>query len=501
MAKTVFLNGRNLTFDKIKDILENKLTVKIDPQAIPKIEASRSFVDTVAGENKPYYGINTGFGLLSDKKIDAKDLTQLQTNLLRSHACAVGSPLEPLVVKVLILLRANVLIIGHSGVRVVLIEKLLELFNKDMIPFIPEKGSVGASGDLAPLAHLALTLIGEGYLLHKGQKRLTLELMSDFDFEPIKLCAKEGLSLINGTQVMCAIGYHAVQKANYLTKCADLISSASLDALQGTITPFLSEIHKLRPYPGQKKSAARLRRFLKNDAAMKKHETCPKVQDPYSLRCIPQVHGAAIDIVDHVKTILEIEFNSATDNPLVFPETKKILSGGNFHGQPVAFAMDYLCLACAEIGSISERRIEKLTNPTFSNLPPFLIPDSGLNSGFMIPHVVSASLVSENKTLCHPASIDSIPTSADKEDHVSMGTIAASKCLRVINNTEYVLAIEAIAACQGLDFLTHKPGVGPQSLYNTVRQYVPFIKSDHPLHHHFETIKTLISDQTISNLI
>lgn len=501
--KTLLLNGNQLSINQAIEAVTQTVKLKIDTKCLPYINKSRKFIENIINKAEPVYGVNTGFGLLSNEKIKQKDLNALQENLIRSHAAGVGKPLDPLIVKLIILFKANSLIIGHSAVRPIIIEQLLNLFNQEIIPVVPQKGSVGASGDLAPLAHLSLVLMGEGEAFYRGKRISGSKALKIAGLDPIKLSAKEGLSLINGTQVMTAIGCWAYYLANILADTADVVGATTLDALQGTLAPFDPDIQRVRPHQGQEIVANNFLKLLEEDEIRENHKNDDdRVQDPYSLRCIPQVHGAARDIIDHVKTVLSKEINSVTDNPLVFPEKDKILSGGNFHGQPVAFAMDYLALGCAELGSIAERRIDKLVNPIFNLLPAFLVKNSGLNSGFMIPHVVAASLVSENKILCHPASIDSIPTSADKEDHVSMGTIAARKCIDVIYNVMHVLAIEVIAACQGLDFHKPlKPGIGPQKVYQHVRKKVPFFKKDIFFGPYIEDIKKDIEKGMFASIL
>jgi histidine ammonia-lyase len=414
------------------------------------------------------YGVNTGVGHLADMHISRQDIRKLQVNLLRSHAVGVGEPLAEDITRAMILLRANSLAKGFSGVRPVIIDTLCEMLNRGVHPVIPSQGSVGASGDLAPLSHLALVLIAEGEAVHQGKLMPAAEAMKRADIKPLALEAKESISLINGTQGMLAIGLLVTLQAQILADTADVIGALTLDALKGTDVAFDERIHKARPHPGQSLVAQNLRRMLEGSVIRESHLDCQKVQDAYSLRCMPQVHGAVRDTLTHCRQVFEIEMNSAVDNPLVFPEEKKvgapkravgatipgvIVSGGNFHGQPLAFALDFLAIALSALAGISERRLERLVNPALNEgLPPFLAPGAGLNSGFMMPQVTAAALVGENKVLSHPASVDSITTSGNKEDFVSMGMTAANKLLQVVTNTRNVLAIEALAAAQALDF-------------------------------------------------
>jgi histidine ammonia-lyase len=434
------------------------------------------------------YGVNTGFGDLANVRIDREQLLQLQRRLILSHAAGMGEPLPDPAVRGMLLLRANTLARGHSGVRPELVETLLEMLNHGVLPVVPSRGSVGASGDLAPLAHLALPLLGKGKVRIAAAGTTTEMTAEDglrrAGLAPLELQAKEGLALINGTQAMTALLALAVLDAGRLVRIADLVGALSTDALRGTDTAFDSRIHALRPHPGQKTSAANLWRLLQGSAIRESHRTGDvRVQDPYSVRCMPQVHGAVRDVLADVEAKLLVEMNSVTDNPLVFPaedtRDEMVISGGNFHGEPMAIAADVLAIALTELGSISERRIEKLTNAAFSGLPPFLVREPGLNSGFMIAQVTAAALVSECKGLAHPASVDSIPTSADKEDHVSMGMGAALKLQAVVAHIRRVLAIELVAACQGIDLLRPLASSLPlEALHATLRTRVPVWQED-----------------------
>jgi histidine ammonia-lyase len=475
----VYIDGNSLTLEDIISVAINHAKVKIAPEAHEIIEESRKVIEEIISSGKIVYGVNTGFGALSSVNIPQDQIEILQANLIRSHSCGVGDYFDIPTTRAIMLLRANTLAKGYSGVRISLIESLIELLNNGIHPLVPSKGSVGASGDLAPLAHLSLVLIGEGKAEYKGNILSGSDALKQAGIEPVRLMAKEGLSLINGTQVMCALGVLNLYKAIATGKIADIAGAMSLDAIKGTPRACYPEIHAIRPHPGQIASANNILKLTHDSQIAASHVKCPKVQDPYSIRCIPQVHGASKDTFNYVKTILKTEINAATDNPLVFVETKEVLSAGNFHGQPLALAMDFLTIALAELANISERRIDKLIAPMFSGLPMFLIEKSGLNSGLMITQYTAAALVSENKMYATPNSVDSIPTSCDKEDHVSMGTNAARKVSKVLCNTNYVLAIELLCACQALDFCKPtQPGKGIQSAYNTIRNKVPVITED-----------------------
>ncbi len=497
----LLIDGKSLTIDKLVQVAFNETTrISLTTKSKKQIRASRLFVENrVFKKQDVVYGVNTGFGLLSHVRIANNQLDQLQVNLLRSHAVGVGNPLSIPEVRAAILLRANTLASGFSGVTLELVESLLSLLNKGVHPWIPEKGSVGACGDLAPLAHLALVLIGEGKAYYKNKLMRGDQALKAAGLKPYSLKAKEGLSLINGTQIMTAIGALAWHKANRLAKMADTAAAMTLEALSGSQVPFDNDIHLIRPHKGQLAVAANFRKLLSHSEIMKHHENCGKVQDPYSLRCIPQVHGIVRDTLENTEKVLAIEINSVTDNPLVFKNKNKIVSGGNFHGEYVAIAMDSLAIAIAELANISEQRLQKLINPAFSELPPFLIEDSGLNSGFMIIQVAAASLVSENKVLAHPASVDSIPTSADKEDHVSMGTISARKCREIVDNTWNVIAMEFFTASQGLEFRKPlRPAKALIPLYNIIRSQVSFAKKDRAFHIDIEKISMLMNSGKLS---
>jgi histidine ammonia-lyase len=477
---TIILNGNDLTIKEIEKIIFQKYMVKISDESTPLINKSRQIVEKILSSNEVVYGINTGFGYLKNKVIPSSDIEKLQENLIISHCAGVGELFSPEISKTMMLLRANALIKGFSGIRLEVIQRLLDFINLDITPLVPSQGSVGSSGDLAPLSHMALPLLGKGKVLFKNEIKHTLEVLKENNLEPITLKAKEGLALINGTQAMTAVGCITIIRANKMIDIADGIAAMSVDALKGSKQAFRKELHIIRPHKGQLKSAENLYKLLEDSEIMESHVDCDNVQDAYSLRCTPQVHGAIRDTIEHVEKVLSIEINSVTDNPIVLPETEEVISGGNFHGEPVAIAMDSLSIALSELGNISERRTERLVNPQLSNgLPAFLTPDGGLNSGYMIAQYAAAALVSENKSLAHPASVDSIPTSANQEDHVSMGTIAARKSAQILLNTERVLAIETCCASQGLDF--RKPlntGKGCKHLFEIVREDLTTLKED-----------------------
>ena len=448
----VSIDGASLDLPALESVARGGYRVTLADSARDAVRASRRVVDDAVLRGAVVYGVTTGFGNFADVHIPLDRLRELQLNLLRSHAAGVGAPLEETETRALMLLRANVLAKGFSGIRLETLELLVEMLNRRVHPVVPSQGSVGASGDLAPLAHLALAIVGEGECAFGGRRLPGAEALRAAGLAPLVLEPKEGLALINGTQLMTAVGGLAVAEALRLVRSADVVGALTLDALEGTDVAFDPRIHAARPHPGQAASARNLSRLLAGSGVRESHRDCGRVQDAYSLRCMPQVHGAARDALDYVTRAHVVEMNSATDNPMVFAETGEILSGGNFHGQPVAIAADLLAIASAELGAISERRTERLVNASLSGLPAFLAREGGLHSGLMMAHVTAAALVSESKTLAHPASVDSIPTSAGKEDHVSMGPTAAWKAARVVANTGRVLAVELLAACEALEF-------------------------------------------------
>jgi histidine ammonia-lyase len=472
--------------------------VSLSQDARGGVESARKFVEEIVARKEVVYGINTGFGALSEVTIPSEELRALQLNLVRSHACGVGDPLPEHVVRAMILHRANVLAKGLSGCRPVVIETLIAMLNEGVSPVIPSRGSVGASGDLAPLAHLALVTIGEGEAIFRGERMPGGEAMSRAAIEPLSLEAKEGLALLNGTQAMTAVGGLALVNAGRLALSADVIGALTLEALRGTPVAFDEKIHAARPHAGQQSSARRLRELIVDSEIRESHRdrvADPRVQDAYALRCMPQVHGAARDALAHARGIVEIEINSATDNPLVFTEQREVLSGGNFHGEPISLALDYAAIAVADLGTIAERRVERLVNPMLSGLPAFLSPQPGTNSGMMIAQVTAAALIAENNVLAHPASVFTLPTSANKEDHVSMGMTAALKFAQVVDNVETILAIELLCAAQGLEFLKPlKPGPKLLAVYERVRERVPALQRDAPLAPFIESLKPVVRE-------
>ena len=490
----ITLTGNNLSLQDLADVADGAL-VEFSGEAIAAMEASRGVVDGAVARGEVVYGVNTGFGNFADVRIGAKDLEALQRNLVRSHAAGVGPTLPTLQTRALMVLRANVLAKGFSGARVETAQLLVDCLNRGIHPKVPEQGSVGASGDLAPLAHVALLLIGEGECEVAGARSpmKAADALAAAGLKPVTLGAKEGLALINGTQLMTGIAGLALLEAETLARTADVVAAMTVDALLGTDVAFDPRIHAARPHAGQAASARNLKRLLEGSALRESHRNCGRVQDAYSLRCAPQVHGAARDALAFIRRTIEIEMNSATDNPMVFAEAGVLLSGGNFHGEPVAMAADFLAIAAAEVGGISERRIERLVNPTLSGLPAFLTEDGGLRSGFMMAHVTAAALASENKSLAHPASVDSITTSANKEDHVSMGPIAARQARAVVENVRRILAIEALAAAQAIEF--HRPlktSEPLEAVLDAVRSVVPRYDEDRIMGPEIEAVAELV---------
>jgi histidine ammonia-lyase len=489
------LTGDDLAVADVWAVAIDGAAAGLTNESRDRMRAARELVEEAAhGAREHTYGVNTGFGRFVSKAIPEELTEELQLRLLRSHACGVGEPYPDEIVKAAMLLRANTLAKGYSGARIETVELLLECLNRGVLPYVPSRGSVGASGDLAPLAHLALPLVGEGEATVDGRRLAGGEALAGIGLEPIRLAAKEGLSLVNGTQFMAAFGALGVRRAWNLARAADLACALSLEALQGSRTSFLPQIHALRGLRGQADSAANVLRLLEDSAIIEAHRWCDKVQDAYSLRCAPQVHGASRDLLSYVDSTVSAELNAATDNPLVLVEDGMLVSNGNFHGQPLAFALDALAMAVSELASISERRVERLVNPSLSDgLPPFLTTDGGLNSGFMIPQYVAASLVSENKALAHPASVDSIPTSAGQEDHVSMGNASGLKAWQVLANAERVVAIELLAGAQAVEYLAPlEPGVGVRTTRAFVRSLSPRLRDDRPLSSDIEAVAAAI---------
>jgi histidine ammonia-lyase len=494
------LSGEDLTVEHVWDVAVEGAPVSLADSARERMEAARELVERAAhGSQEHTYGINTGFGRFVSASIPEELTEELQLRLLRSHACGVGEPYAPEVVRAAMVLRANALAKGYSGARVETVELLIECINRGVLPNVPSRGSVGASGDLAPLAHLALPLVGEGQAWLDGELLPGGVALQRVGLAPVRLQAKEGLSLINGTQFMTAVGALGLVRARRLARAADLACAMSLEALQGSRTSFIPEVQALRPLSGQAASAANVLRLIEESAINESHRWCDKVQDAYSLRCAPQVHGACRDLFEHVAYTIDVELNAATDNPLVLVELGELVSNGNFHGQPVAFALDVLALGLSELANISERRLERLVNPSLSEgLPPFLTVDGGLNSGFMIPQYVAAALVSENKVLAHPASVDSIPTSAGQEDHVSMGNAAGLKAWQVLANAEHAVAIELLAGAQGVEFLAPlEPGVGVRATRAFVRTLSPRLGDDRPLGSEIEAVAAAVRNGSL----
>src|SRR3954470_24237286 len=499
-ATAIRLTGDDLRLDDVWAVAFGAAVAALSDEARTKMRAARELVERAAhGTREHTYGINTGFGRFVSKSIPEELTEELQLRLLRSHACGVGAPYPVEIVRAAMVLRANALAKGTSGARIETVELLLECLARGIVPRVPSRGSVGASGDLAPLAHLALPLVGEGEAYYADELISGADALAAAGLEPTRLEAKEGLSLINGTQFMAAYGALGVVRARRLTRTADIACALSLEALQGSRTSFLPQIHRLRPLRGQSDSAANVLRLLEESAINEAHRWCDQVQDAYSLRCAPQVHGATRDLLQYVRETVVVELNAATDNPLVLVEDGMLVSNGNFHGQPLAFALDALAMAVSELANIAERRVDRLWNPNLSGgLPAFLTGDGGLNSGFMIPQYVAPSLVSENKVLSHPASADSIPASAGQEDHVSMGNAAGLKAWQVLANAESVLAIELLAGAQAVEFLAPlQPGRGVAAVREFVRELSPRLRDDRPLAPDIEAVATTIGDGSL----
>lgn len=480
------ISNEHLTIERVKEIIDNHETLVLSAESTVAIEKCRKFLDTKMEDiGRPVYGVTTGFGSLCNITVPAEDLSQLQHNLVMSHACGTGEEVRPAIVKLMLLLKVQSLSYGYSGVQLITVQRLIDMFNNDILPLVYQQGSLGASGDLAPLAHMCLPLIGMGQVYHKGELREAADLCKELGWEPIKLQSKEGLALLNGTQFMSAHAVWSLIQAERLSEWADKIGAISLEAFDGRIEPFYPQVHQVRPHQGQIETAKRMLELLDGSELIKR----PKihVQDPYSFRCIPQVHGASKDTIRYVKSVIETEINSATDNPTVFPDEDLIISAGNFHGQPIAIPMDMLAIALSELSNISERRTYKLISGQ-RGLPNFLVAKPGLNSGFMIPQYTAASIVSQSKTLCMPSSADSIPSSQGQEDHVSMGANAATKLVRVVDNTERVLAIELFNSAQALEFRRPvKSSPILEQIFTKYRKCIPFIDDDTYMHPHIES--------------
>ncbi len=482
-----------LTINKVTRLADGSLSGSLSPSAVEKIKASGQHIKTIVENNKTVYGINTGFGILAHTKISEEDTRTLQHKILQSHSVGVGEPVPVEIAKIMLITKVHALAQGYSGIQLQTLQRIIWHIENNIIPVVPEKGSVGASGDLAPLAHLFLPLIGLGELWHEGKRYKSQQLLQQFGLQPLQLGPKEGLALINGTQFILAYAAKSIQRMHYCLEAADIIGAMSLEALTGTKAPFDERLHALRPFMGNRLVAQRLRLLLKDSDIMRSHVDCGRVQDPYSLRCMPQVHGASRNAWLHVKEMTLLELNAVTDNPIILDENNSI-SGGNFHGQPLALPLDYACIAAAETGNISDRRCYLLLEGKWG-LPLLLMNNVGLNSGFMIPQYTTAALVTENKTLCFPASADSIPTSLGQEDHVSMGSISGRKLYSVLDNLEYILAIELMSACQAIEF--RRPLKSSEVLefaHSHVREFVSFAKEDRVFAEDINHIKNIISD-------
>ena len=483
---TLTLDGTSLSLNDLAPLFggaELDLELAVAPAALERVAVARALVEKVVDAGDPVYGLTTGFGKLKSVTIPREDLEQLQENLVLSHCCGMGDPMPAEEVRAVQILRLNGLLRGHSGVRVELVQALVRFFAKDFVPVVPQQGSVGASGDLAPLSHIVSTYMGYGEAFVGGRRMPAGEALALIGEEPLRLAAKEGLALINGTEVMKAIGAGVLLRARRLSKLVDVVASLTCEALFGSLRPFDERIAALKGQPGHLRTASNLRRCLEGSQVLASHTDCDRVQDPYSLRCIPQVHGAFKAALEHVESILAVEWNAVTDNPILFPDTGEVISAGQFHGQPISMVLDYLGLSLCTLANISERRIEQLVNPDLSRLPSFLAKEPGLNSGLMIAQVTAASLASENKVWAHPASVDTIPTSANQEDHVSMGVTAARKARAIVTNTERVVAIEFLCACQARDFHPElTPGPGAQAAYEVLRQRIAPMDNDRYLH-------------------
>ncbi len=500
----ISIQGNSVTVDLVEQVSRGSARFELHPDAREKMQVSRTYIEGRLASGEVMYGVNTGFGAFASVRISDSEIEELQRNLIRSHSAGIGDPFTKEQTRAMMYLRASTLARGHSGIRPAVVEKIIEFLNHDIVPVIPCQGSVGASGDLAPLSHLALALIGEGDAWDANGIQVPVAfLLQKHALQPLVLKAKEGLSLINGCQVMTAIGMLAVHEAREILKVADIAGAMSLEALMGSRRAFDPLISAARPHPGEIKTARNLLKILGDTSEIaESHRDCNRVQDAYSLRCMPAVHGAVKDTLLHVWKVLEIEANSSTDNPLVFAEEGKILSCGNFHGMPVAFAMDFAGICFSSLASISEQRIAKLINPAMSGLPAFLAPNGGLNSGHMIVQVAAASLVSENKVLAHPASVDSIPTSADKEDHVSMGTIAARKYRNILTNARNVLAMELLSASQAVDLVRPlKSSKVLEGVHALIRQHAPYAPKDRVFSGDIKALSQLILSRAISKRV
>lgn len=506
-------DGKSLTLEQIENFISTNVKIQLTAESKKRVKRARELVDKWVASNEVVYGITTGFGEFANVKISQENIELLQYNLIVSHSVGVGDPLPPFIVKIMMLLRVNALARGHSGIRLTTLQLLIDMINNNIIPVVPSQGSVGSSGDLAPLSHLVLAMIGKGKVqVFKNVTDSTTEpakpinaknIFKKFGLEPVALHAKEGLALINGTQMMTAFAAYISIHAKKLLKYSDIAGALSHEALRGTDKAYDKRIHELRPFEGQKNTAQNMLNLIQGSEIRVSHlEDDRRVQDSYSIRCIPQIHGASKDAVEYVCSTVEIELNSVNDNPLIFPEQGDHLEGGNFHGQPIALAMDFMGIALSELANVSERRVERLTNGSLSDLPRFLAVKGGLNSGLMIAQYTAASLVSENKVLAHPASVDSIPTSANQEDHNSMGSIAARKCHQILKNVQKVIAIELITAAQGLEFLKPlKCGIGTDAAYKEIRKFVSPLNKDRVLHKDIDKVIELVTSGSLLKVV
>jgi histidine ammonia-lyase len=500
---TLLLDGRSLSLEDLVSLFQGDgVRLEVAPDALERARASRRWVDEHVAAGDVVYGLTTGFGKLKDVAIPREELETLQRNLVLSHCCGVGEPMPELEVRTAQILRLNGLVRGCSGVRVETIEALVRLFEKGFVPVVPQQGSVGASGDLAPLAHMAAAYIGHGEAFVGGTRMLASEALGKIGEQPLELAAKEGLALINGTEIMKAIACVLWWRTRNLSKAADVVASLSIEALLGSARPFDDRLADLKNNEGHRRTAANVRACLADSEVLVAHADCNRVQDPYSLRCVPQVHGAVKTAFEHVTTVLSQEINAVTDNPLVFPDSGEVLSAGMFHGQPISMVMDYLGLALCTLANISERRTEQLVNPDLSRLPAFLSPDPGLSSGLMIGQITAAALASENKVYAHPASVDSIPTNAGQEDHVSMGVTAARKARTILDNTEHVLGIEYLCAGQGREFHSEwRAGAGAEAAHGLLREHVRPLDQDRFLHEDITAATGLIRSGTLVQMV
>ena len=491
-----YINSEHFTIERVKEIIAQNMQLALSEDAVKRIEKCRAYLDNkMETQKEPIYGVTTGFGSLCNISVSKQELSQLQKNLVMSHACGVGDEVPQDVVKLMLLMKIQSLSYGHSGVQLQTVQRLIDFFNNDVYPVVYQQGSLGASGDLAPLAHMCLPILGLGEVYYEGKRYQTEEINKKFGWQPIELQSKEGLALLNGTQFMSAFGTWCLMKANRLVKLADMIMAVSLDAFDGRIEPFCDEVHIVRPHKGQLETARNIRKYTEGSEIIKRHKE--HVQDPYSFRCVPQVHGASKDSVNYIASVIETEINSATDNPTVFPDQDMVVSAGNFHGQPLALVLDFLSIAVAELGNISERRTYQLIAGK-RGLPHFLVANPGLNSGFMIPQYTAASIVSQTKQLCSPASVDSIESSQGQEDHVSMGANAATKCYKVMQNVERVLAIELFNAAQALEF--RRPLKSSPFIENFVSEYrkvVNFVSDDEIMYTHIHNSVKFIQDYSL----